>query len=395
MINWKSILSSFNNKPTLLEWLKKVEKALKESVLTNILTDTKDGKTAFTFKFEDGTEITTDYVQTQGDTGATGAQGPAGPQGATGPQGPKGDKGDKGDTGARGPQGPKGDKGDKGDTGARGPQGPQGPQGPKGDTPETTKDPFINGRIYAQVNETIDTTNVKNKIYFIQCYDSTRNQQNFTVNGSKSVEGKFAMVIFGKDYNNNLALIQTGSVLATELAKTATNIRSIKPSQGNYLTWYEIDGTLEAFKGDKGDKGDTGPQGPQGPQGPKGDKGDKGDTGQVIVDTCKINGEVTKEGETFYIQAIANAFNNNITDFASFLAATKNKTIVSNGYVALNIDDFANAKLYPIELIKNMYQPNSQTYIIRIYYYIDQKTEAFLDVEESELANFTMVVEKW
>ena len=84
MINWKSILSSFNDKPTLLEWLKLVEKALKESVLTNVLTNTKDGKTAFTFKFEDGTEIKTDYIQTQGDTG---------------PQGPKGDKGDAGSGG--------------------------------------------------------------------------------------------------------------------------------------------------------------------------------------------------------------------------------------------------------------------------------------------------------
>lgn len=71
MINWKSILSSFNDKPTLLEWLKMVEKALKESVLTAVLTDTKDGKTSFIFKFEDGTEIRTDYVQTKGDPGAT------------------------------------------------------------------------------------------------------------------------------------------------------------------------------------------------------------------------------------------------------------------------------------------------------------------------------------
>lgn len=66
MINWKSILSSFNDKPTLLEWLKQVEKALKESVLTNVLTDVKNGKTAFIFKFADGTEIRTDYVQTNG-----------------------------------------------------------------------------------------------------------------------------------------------------------------------------------------------------------------------------------------------------------------------------------------------------------------------------------------
>ena len=78
MINWKSILSSFNDKPTLLEWLKLVEKALKESVLTNVLTDTKDEKTARTFKFEDGTEIKTDYIRTQGGTGPQGETGAAG-----------------------------------------------------------------------------------------------------------------------------------------------------------------------------------------------------------------------------------------------------------------------------------------------------------------------------
>lgn len=116
MINWKSILSSFNDKPTLLEWLKLVEKALKESVLTAVLTDTKDGKTAFTFKFEDGTEIKTDYIQTQGDTGP---QGPQGPQGEVGPQGAQGPKGDTGPVGPQGPAGPKGDKGDKGEAGRK------------------------------------------------------------------------------------------------------------------------------------------------------------------------------------------------------------------------------------------------------------------------------------
>ena len=95
MINWKSILSNFNDKPTLLEWLKLVEKALKESVLTNVLTDTKDGKTAFTFKFEDGTEIKTEYIQTQGEIGPQGPQGETGPQGPQGPQGPAGPQGGK------------------------------------------------------------------------------------------------------------------------------------------------------------------------------------------------------------------------------------------------------------------------------------------------------------
>lgn len=277
MINWKSILSSFNNKPTLLEWLKKVEKALKESVLTNVLTDTKDGKTAFTFKFEDGTEIKTDYIQTQGDTGPQGPQGP------------------KGDTGATGP---------KGDTGATGPQGPQGPQGPKGDTPEVMTSPFITGQHMLPFGESL--TILDNKLYIIQCFDGSGNLAKFTVNGQgKTVDGEFALIISGDVVSpyagRNLAIVQTGSLILSELAKTTINVTTVAPKSSGYqIGYYEIDGTLEAFKGDtgpqgpKGDrgpqgpqgpKGDTGPQGPQGlkgdvgPQGPKGDKGDKGDIG--------------------------------------------------------------------------------------------------------------------
>ena len=79
MINWKSILSSFNDKPTLLEWLKLVEKALKESVLNDVTINQNGGDIAFTFNFEDGTSITTPKVTL-----------------------PKGDKGDKGDKGEQG-----------------------------------------------------------------------------------------------------------------------------------------------------------------------------------------------------------------------------------------------------------------------------------------------------
>lgn len=66
------------------------------------------------------------------------------------------------------------------------------------------------------------------------------------------------MVIFGKDYTNSLAIVQTGSVLISELAKTTSRVTGFTPSPGNFLAWYEIDGTLEAFKGEKGDKGDKG-----------------------------------------------------------------------------------------------------------------------------------------
>ena len=173
MISWKSILSSFDDIPTLLEWLKLVEKALKESVLTSVTTeqDSDKANTKLIFNFEDSTQIATEFFPTKGATGAKiikteligqdasggniykqtfddgktaactapkGAKGDKGGTGATGPQGPKGDKGDtgatgpqgpKGDTGATGPQGP---KGEKGDTGATGPQGPKGDTGADG-----------------------------------------------------------------------------------------------------------------------------------------------------------------------------------------------------------------------------------------------------------------------
>lgn len=61
MINWQSILSSFDDKPTLLEWLKKVQKALNESALTTVtVAQEKAGKVnsiALSFNFQDGTKI--------------------------------------------------------------------------------------------------------------------------------------------------------------------------------------------------------------------------------------------------------------------------------------------------------------------------------------------------
>lgn len=61
MINWQSILSSFDDKPTLLEWLKKVQKALNESTLTTVtVTQEKAGRVnsiTLSFNFQDGTKI--------------------------------------------------------------------------------------------------------------------------------------------------------------------------------------------------------------------------------------------------------------------------------------------------------------------------------------------------
>ena len=82
MINYDSILSAFDGKPTLLQWLKLVKKALDESVLKDI-TVSQDGASAvFTFNFEDGTSISTPAVTL--------------PKGNTGAKGDKGDKGEQG-----------------------------------------------------------------------------------------------------------------------------------------------------------------------------------------------------------------------------------------------------------------------------------------------------------
>lgn len=58
MINWKSILSSYDDKPTLLQWLKMVKKALDESVLETVTLEQPTETTAvLSFNFTDGTSI--------------------------------------------------------------------------------------------------------------------------------------------------------------------------------------------------------------------------------------------------------------------------------------------------------------------------------------------------
>lgn len=59
MIDWKSILSLYNGKATLLQWLKKVEKAVGDSVLTGVKVDkTTPTAATLTLTFADGSEET-------------------------------------------------------------------------------------------------------------------------------------------------------------------------------------------------------------------------------------------------------------------------------------------------------------------------------------------------
>lgn len=84
MINYDSILSAFDGKPTLLQWLKLVKKALDESVLKDITLKQDGANVVFTFNFEDGTSISTPAVTLpKGDTGAKGDKGDKGEQGVS------------------------------------------------------------------------------------------------------------------------------------------------------------------------------------------------------------------------------------------------------------------------------------------------------------------------
>lgn len=84
MINYDSILSAFDGKPTLLQWLKLIKKALDESVLKDITLKQDGANVVFTFNFEDGTSISTPAVTLpKGDTGAKGDKGDKGEQGVS------------------------------------------------------------------------------------------------------------------------------------------------------------------------------------------------------------------------------------------------------------------------------------------------------------------------
>lgn len=158
MINYQTILSSFDNKLTLMQWLNKVEDALKKGSLSSVTISQPTTTTAvLTFVFADGTSLDSPTL--------TLPRGPQGPQGEAGKDGEDGTSvriladaesctqlGDgyidangylqvltnlnpRTFTSAgliRGPQGPQGPQGEQGPQGPQGPQGEQGEQGEAG-----------------------------------------------------------------------------------------------------------------------------------------------------------------------------------------------------------------------------------------------------------------------
>ena len=104
MINKNTILSSFDEKGTLMKWLKAVEDALANASLSTVqLITVSDTQIRLSFVFADGSSVTSPTILLpQGPTGATGATGPQGPQGEQGIQGPQGPQGPKGEDGKDG-----------------------------------------------------------------------------------------------------------------------------------------------------------------------------------------------------------------------------------------------------------------------------------------------------
>lgn len=89
MISWESILSVFNTKGTLLKWLQKLEKALKDGVLQSVsVNPVSTGVITLTFNFADGSTITTPQINLP--EGERGPQGVPGADGADGTDGTDG-----------------------------------------------------------------------------------------------------------------------------------------------------------------------------------------------------------------------------------------------------------------------------------------------------------------
>lgn len=92
MISWQSIMSVFNTKGTLLKWLQKLEKALKDGVLQSVsVNPVSTGVITLSFNFADGTTITTPQIDLpQGERGPQGVPGADGADGADGTDGTNG-----------------------------------------------------------------------------------------------------------------------------------------------------------------------------------------------------------------------------------------------------------------------------------------------------------------
>lgn len=313
MINWKSILSSFNDKPTLLEWLKLVEKALKESVLTNVLTDTKDGKTAFTFKFEDGTEITTDYIQTQGEVG---------PQGNTGAAGVSVTGIEEVSNQIVGDQ-----------------------------TLTTIRINYSNGTsdeipIYAQNGASVVgpsfynhfvtlNSSIAGDTYEMSFYSSDSAK---VTNASLISSPPIGAILSYIDHNGN----NSWSGIVYGILEIPDGFISVSITGANIPNPMKVHyDNVTPYNGAVGPKGDTGATGPQGPAGPKGDtgatgpQGPKGDTGPQGVSApnlCRVDIQGLLNGNNLNVIMLGVYEENILSSFSNFSNWVLQKSPFATGY---------------------------------------------------------------
>lgn len=83
MINYETILSNYDDRLTLMQWLKKVELALMAAALASVtITQPTDDTAVFNFQFADGTSLSSPSLNLpRGPQGVQGAQGEQGAQG--------------------------------------------------------------------------------------------------------------------------------------------------------------------------------------------------------------------------------------------------------------------------------------------------------------------------
>ena len=108
-------------------------------------------------------------------------------------------------------------------------------------------EPIVKGQ--HKLNKGEQLTIQQGYTYFVQCFDTSDNIAEFEiVGGNRNGEkGKFVMLLSGQ--GDNLAILQTGSIVISNLIKTAVRVEAIKPaSNSSYLAYYEISGYASSTK---------------------------------------------------------------------------------------------------------------------------------------------------
>lgn len=108
-------------------------------------------------------------------------------------------------------------------------------------------EPIVKGQ--HKLNKGEQLTIQQGYTYFVQCFDTSDNIAEFEiVGGNRNGEkGKFVMLLSGQ--GDNLAILQTGSIVISNFVKTAVRVEAIKPaSNSSYLAYYEISGYASSTK---------------------------------------------------------------------------------------------------------------------------------------------------